>query len=52
MTDVFSTIGIVPYNKKKFERSQETQYWKRFSGLGKRNHAPEEKKKKESKSSQ
>ena len=36
MTDVFSTIGIVPYNKKKFERSQDTAYWKRFSGLGKR----------------
>lgn len=36
MTDVFSTIGIVPYNKKKFERAQDTAYWKRFSGLGKR----------------
>ena len=35
MSDVFSTIGIVPYNRKKFERAQETSYWNRFSGLTK-----------------
>ena len=36
MTDVFSTIGMVPYNRKKFERAQEFNYWNRFSGLTKR----------------
>ena len=45
MTDVFSTIGIVPYNRKKFERAQDTAYWKRFSGLGKKATAPDEKEK-------
>ena len=35
MTDVFSTIGMVPYNRKKFERAQESNYWNRFSGLKK-----------------
>ena len=43
MTDVFSTIGIVPYNRKKFERAQDTAYWKRFSGLGGKRGDPNEK---------
>ena len=36
MCDVFSTIGITPYNKKRLEKLQETTKWKRFSGLNKR----------------
>ena len=33
MTDVFSVIGITPYNKKKLERLQESTKWYRFSGM-------------------
>ena len=36
MCDAFSTIGIVPYNKKKLEKMQENSKWKRFSGLNKK----------------
>ena len=35
MCDVFSTIGITPYSKKRLEKMQETTKWKRFSGLNK-----------------
>ena len=44
MTDVFSTIGIVPYNKKKFERAQEYSRWNRFSGIPKPGSGNKEKK--------
>ena len=35
MCDVFSTMGITPYSKKRLEKMQETTKWKRFSGLNK-----------------
>ena len=42
MCDVFSTIGIVPYNKKKLEKIQENSKWQRFSGLNKKEKADED----------
>ena len=33
MADVFSVIGVTPYNKKKLERMQESTKWQRFSGM-------------------
>lgn len=49
MTDIFSTIGMVPYNRKKFERAQESNYWNRFSGLTKGGHSVHESSKKQRK---
>ena len=42
MCDVFSTIGIVPYNKKKLEKIQENSKWQRFSGLNKKEKTDED----------
>jgi len=33
MTDIFSTIGIIPYSKKKLDKLEENSKWKRFSGI-------------------
>ena len=35
MTDIFGTIGIIPYSKKKLDRLEEDSKWKRFSGITK-----------------
>ena len=42
MCDVFSIIGVVPYNKKKLEKMQENSKWKRFSGLNKKEKSDED----------
>jgi hypothetical protein len=33
MADVFNTIGVVPYNKKKLAKEQENTKWERFAGV-------------------
>lgn len=33
LTDVFSTVGVVPYNKKKVLRELEAAKWEKFSGI-------------------
>ena len=35
MTDIFGTIGIIPYSKKKLDKLEENSKWKRFSGISK-----------------
>jgi hypothetical protein len=33
LSDVFNTIGIVPYNKKKIEKEMQAAKWEKFSGI-------------------
>jgi len=33
MCDIFNTIGMVPYNKKKLEKEEEINRWEKFSGI-------------------
>jgi hypothetical protein len=35
MTDIFGTLGIIPYSKKKLDKLEEDSKWKRFSGISK-----------------
>lgn len=35
MTDIFGTIGIIPYKKKALDRMEEGTKWKRFAGITK-----------------
>jgi hypothetical protein len=38
MADVFNTIGVIPYNKKKIAKEMETNKWERFAGLNANNN--------------
>lgn len=33
LSDVFQTIGVIPYSKKKLEKEMEEKKWERFSGI-------------------
>jgi tubulin polyglutamylase TTLL4 len=35
LTDIFGTIGIIPYSKKKLDKLEENSKWQRFSGIPK-----------------
>ncbi len=33
LSDIFNTIGVVPYNRKKIEKEMEAARWEKFAGI-------------------